>query len=265
MTTIHIVTPLTTKDFRSLDELDHLAGPSLSFTHSFLEHGPPSIESEFDEAFAVPGTIARAIEAERAGADAIVIDCMGDPGLKPIREVVKIPVLGPAETSMHLAAMLGQTFSIVTVLGAVKPMLINLARVYGVHEKLASVLAVDVPVLELVERLAEVRQALAESALVAVERDGADVIVLGCTGFLGCAEAISERLIQAGYDIPVIDPIPATVCIAEAVAKAGLTHSKRTFATPRIKSLIGYELPPFRQEKPEQRGISGESTKGRIL
>lgn len=264
MITIHIVTPLTTREFRSLDELDHLAGHSLTFTHSFLEHGPPSIESEFDEAFAVPGTIARAIEAEIAGADAIVIDCMGDPGLKPIREVVRIPVLGPAETSMHLAAMLGHSFSIVTVLDAVKPMLVNLARLYGVHEKLASVLAVDVPVLELAERLTEVQQALAESALVAVERDGADVIVLGCTGFLGCAAAISEHLVEAGYDVPVIDPIPATVCVAEAIAKAGLTHSKRAYATPRTKSLVGYELPPFRQETPGQRANWGNTEKGRI-
>jgi len=243
MTTIHIVTPLTTKDFRTLDELDHLASASLSFTHSFLDHGPPSIESEFDEAMAVPGTIVRAIEAERAGADAIIIDCMGDPGLKPAREVVKIPVLGPAETSMHLAAILGQKFSVVTVLDSVKPMLVNLARIYGVHEKLASILVVDIPVLELEGRLAEVQQSLADAALLAVERDGADVIVLGCTGFLGCASAIERRLLASGYDVPVIDPIPATVCIAEAIAKAGLRHSKRTYAPPRQKDIIGFDVP----------------------
>lgn len=243
MTTIHLITPVTTRGIRNLDEIAHLTGPDLSFTHSLLDRGPPSIESEYDEALAVPDTIIRAIEAERAGADAIIIDCMGDPGLKPAREVVKIPVLGPAESSMHLAAMLGQKFSVVTVLNSVRPMLTNLARIYGVHEKLASILVVDVPVLELEARFAEVQQRLAETALLAVERDGADVIVLGCTGFLGCADAISRHLAANGYDIPVIDPIPATACMAEAVVKAGLRHSKRTYAAPRPKTIIGFDMP----------------------
>lgn len=245
MTTIHLITPVTTRGIRSLDEIAHLSGQSLSFTHSLLDSGPPSIESEFDEALAVPGTILRAIEAERAGADAIIIDCMGDPGLKPSREAVRVPVLGPAETSMHLAAMLGQKFSVVTVLDSVKPMLVNLARVYGVYEKLASVRVIEIPVLELEARLAEVQDALANAALLAVEEDGADVVVLGCTGFLGCAEAIERRLSQAGHEVPVIDPIPATVCVAEAIAKSGLRHSKRTYATPRSKDIIGFEMPAF--------------------
>lgn len=241
MKTIHLITPITTRGIRNLDEIAHLSSPQLRFTHSLLDRGPPSIECEYDEALAVPDTILQAIAAERAGADAIVIDCMGDPGLKPCREVVKIPVLGPAECSMHLAAMLGQKFSIVTVLNSVKPMLGNLTRVYSVSEKLASILVVDIPVLEIEARFAELQLRLAETALLAVERDGADVIVLGCTGFLGCAAAIEEYLGNAGYDIPVIDPIPATVCVAEAIVKAGLRHSKRTYAHPRPKTVIGYE------------------------
>lgn len=247
MTTIHLITPVTTVGIRNLDELAHLTGPDLSFTHSLLDRGPPSIESEYDEALAVPDTIVRAIEAERAGADAIIIDCMGDPGLKPAREVVRIPVLGPAETSMHLAAMLGQRFSVVTVLDSVKPMLFNLARIYGVHEKLASVHVVNIPVLELEARLGEVQEGLANAAIQAVERDGADVIVLGCTGFLGCASAMERRLLEAGHDVPVIDPIPATACAAEAIVKSGLRHSKRTYATPRPKEIIGFNIPSFEQ------------------
>jgi len=125
----------------------------------------------------------------------------------------------------------------------VLPMLSNLARIYGVYEKFASALVVDIPVLELETRIGEVQQRLAEAALLAVERDGAGVIVLGCTGFLGCAKAIEEYLRNAGYDIPVIDPIPATVCVAEAVVKAGLRHSKHTYAQPRPKTIIGYDIP----------------------
>lgn len=244
-TKIHIITPIITQGIRNLDDVAYLAGPELEFAHSLLDRGPSSIECEFDEALAVPDTIAKAVAAEKAGAHAVVIDCMGDPGLKPVREALSIPVFGPAESSMHLAAMLGHRFSVVTVLDSVRPMLENLAKVYAVSDKLASVLVVDIPVLELEARMGELQGRLADCAIAAVERDGADVIVLGCTGFLGCAQAIADALAARGHQVPVIDPIPATVCVAQAVVKAGLTHSKRTYAAPRPKPVAGYDIPGF--------------------
>ena len=240
--TIHLLTPVVTAGLRTLDELEQLKKPGTQVTHSILQSGPPSIECEVDEALAVPSTIKRAIEAERNGANAIIIDCMGDPGLRPAREAVAIPVLGPAETSMHLAAMLGQRFCIVTVLESVRPIFVNNIRLYGVQEKLASIRVVDVPVLEIHRRVDEVQEALTAEALDPVEKDGADVIILGCTGFLGCADKIRRRLLAATYDVPVIDPIPATFCIAEALVRSGLSHSKRTYPYFREKAFTGYGI-----------------------
>lgn len=100
MRRIHLLTPVSSKGFRTLADIAHLSSPELGFTHSELDRGPPSIECEYDKAFAVPDTIVKAIEAERNGADAIVIDCMGDPGLKPVRELVSIPVVGAAEAAI---------------------------------------------------------------------------------------------------------------------------------------------------------------------
>ncbi|MFV3073559.1 aspartate/glutamate racemase family protein [Niveispirillum fermenti] len=239
---IRLITPVTTTGIRDLAEIAHLESADLGFSHSMIDIGPPSIESEFDDALAVPGTLAKALQAEREGVDAIVIDCMADPGLKPVRELVKVPVLGPSETCMHLASMLGHRFSIVTVLESVRPLLGNLARAYGVADRLASLEVVDIPVLELHARLEEVQEALAEKALLAVRHQHADVIVLGCTGFLGCADRISRRLLAEGYDIPVIDPIPATVLMAAGMVRAGLRHSKKAYATPVIKPLIGFTI-----------------------
>lgn len=239
--TIHLITPVTTAGIRNLDDVAPLSSSELQFTHSLLEKGPTSIENEVDEALAVPDIMNKALAAEAAGADAIIIDCMGDPGMNPARELVDIPVLGPAETSMHLAAMLGHKFSIVTVLDSVKPMLENLAKVYAVHDKLASIRVIDIPVLEIEGRIGEVQGLLAEIALGAVENDGADAIVLGCTGFLGCADAITKLLEEHGHNVPVIDPIPATVCVAQALVKAGLTHSGKTYARPGEKTMKSIE------------------------
>ncbi|KAJ9607393.1 hypothetical protein H2200_008466 [Cladophialophora chaetospira] len=239
---IHLLTPVVTEGLRTLDELDIFKSPGTQLTHSILRTGPPSIECEVDQALAVPGTIKQAIKAERNGASAVIIDCMGDPGLRPAREAVTIPVLGPAETSMHLAAMLGQKFCIVTVLESVRPMMMNNVRLYGVQEKLASIRVVDIPVLEIHQRGDEVQEALAGEALAAVEQDGADVIILGCTGFLGCADKIRKRLLVAKYDVPVIDPIPATFCMAEALVRSGLSHSKKAYPYFREKAFVGYEI-----------------------
>lgn len=240
---VHLVTPVITKGIRDMNEIAPFARPDLVFSQSELDIGPPSIECEFDEALAVPDTIAKAIAAEQNGADAIIIDCVGDPGLQAVREAVRIPVLGPGETTMHWAAMLGHCFSIVTVLESVKPMLTGMTRRYGVDSKFASCRVVDVPVLELVERFAEVQQRLAEQARAAVLEDDAHAIILGCTGFLGCASAISTYLQARGIDVPVLDPIPVTVCMAEAMVRAGLSQSKRTYPLPRPKANVGFAMP----------------------
>ncbi|KLL96950.1 hypothetical protein NJ76_08070, partial [Rhodococcus sp. IITR03] len=43
--------------------------------------GPPSIESHYDEALAVPGILTEIEKGERDGVDGYVIACFGDPGL----------------------------------------------------------------------------------------------------------------------------------------------------------------------------------------
>ncbi|MCJ9430613.1 aspartate/glutamate racemase family protein [Kordiimonas marina] len=240
MVHIRIVTPIITKGVRDLADIDFLKRPDLEFSHVLLEAGPSSIENEFEHALAVPGVAARAIEAEKDGADALIVDCLGDPGVPAARELVRIPIIGPGEASMHMAAMMGHRFSIVTVVESVRPMLDNLATLYGVAGKMASLRVIDIPVLELEARLGEVQQKLAEQAVEAVEKDHADTIILGCTGFLGCASAISTTLKSKGLDVPVIDPIPAAVCMAEAFVRAGLSHSKHSYATPNIKPIAGY-------------------------
>lgn len=83
--TLHIVTPVTGVGLPHAPSLAAALGPEVSVTCSRIEHGPASIECELDEALAVPGTIAEVKAAAEAGADAVVINCMGDPGLAAAR------------------------------------------------------------------------------------------------------------------------------------------------------------------------------------
>lgn len=244
-TRIELITPIITEGIRHLDDVKPLERADLSITHTLIDHGPASIESEFDEALAVPATIRKAMDAEAAGASAVVIDCMGDPGLHACREAVTIPVLGPAQTAMHAAGLLGHRFSFVTVLHRLRAMVGKIIAGYGLNENYASFRAIDVPVLDIAHDMAALNAALTREAAIAVRDDGADVIVLGCTGFFGCAEAMRERLLADGLDVPVIDPIPLTVHMADALVKSGLSHSKSSYPAPGAKPLAGYTFPEF--------------------
>lgn len=237
---IRVVTPITTSGFTSASDFEPLARPDTEVSHVDIETGPASIESYFDEALAVPDTVAKIVDAERDGCDAVVIDCMGDPGMDAGREATSLLVLGPAQTAMHLAALLGHRFSIVTVLDAVVPLLEDLAGKYGLAGKLRSVRSVDIPVLELGDHDRLVR-ALAEESVKAIEEDGAHAIVFGCTGMRGCADELRATLAERGYPgIPVIDPVVAAFKVAEALVDLGLAPSRRTYPAPRAKEIVGY-------------------------
>ena len=145
---------------------------------------------------------------------------------------------------MHVASMLGHTFSVVTVLKRLRAQFEHQAQIYGVREKLASVRSVSIPVLELEQDLERTKEALVEEAVRAVEDDGADAIIFGCTGMLGCAEAVCQGLLATGYDVPVVDPIPWAIKMAASLADAGLSHSKITYEQPPSKPVVGYEPLP---------------------
>lgn len=187
--------------------------------------GPPSIESALEESIAAAGVGRAAARLHDRGFDAVVVGCFGDPGLDAARETLRIPVVGPAQAAAHLAAQLGDRFAILTVLEGVVPTLRRLMRLYGLETSLAAVLAVEVPVLELRERRAEVLETLVGRAEAALAQ-GADALVLGCMtmGFLDVAGQLQERI-----GVPVVNPVLAGLHAAETLVAAGLCHSLRAW------------------------------------
>jgi len=238
---IRVVTPITTKEFRSHTEAAFMpaARYGTEIDVVFLDKGPASIESRYEESLAVPDTLAKIIEAERDGVDAVIIDCMGDPGLEAAREVVSIPVIGPAQTAMHMAALLGHKFSVVTVLDRLFPLIEDHCRRYGLMDKYASSRAVNLPVLELDADRHRLVDLLVEESVRAIEEDGAHVIIFGCTGMAGCALDVGNGLAARGYaDVPVVDPTLAALKMAESLVDLKLSHSKRTYPNPPEKEII---------------------------
>jgi len=194
-----------------------------------IEEGPSSIESSYEEYLSIPATVERVVQSEKEGYDGVILGCFGDPGLDDMRETVKIPVIGPGETSMVTAAILGHRFSIITVMDSVIPSLEKLAKVVGVERKLASVRSVNIPVLELGKDMEVTKKKIIEEAEIALEHDRSDVIILGCMSmaFMGISEEIQEKL-----GIPVVNPAYVSLKILEALISSHLSPSKRAFPYP---------------------------------
>jgi allantoin racemase len=199
-----------------------------------IEKGPASIESRYDEVLASPSITAKVKEAEADGVDAAVVNCFGDPGVRASRELVSIPVVGPCESSMHVAASLCDRFSVVTILKNVVPLIEENALIYGVSRKLVSTRAIDIPVLELHSDSEATVEALCKIGRKAIEEDGAETLVLGCTGMTGLAERIKEEL-----GVFVVDPLPTALKFAETLVALELSHSKIAYPPPPEKQRIG--------------------------
>lgn len=217
-------------------DVAHWTAPGTDVDIVTLARGTASIESEYDEALAGPGILERVAEAVADGVDGVFVDCFGDPAVPAAREIADFPVVGGFEPAMLTALSLGERVGIVTVLPHVVPMLRSLARRHGLESRLGGIGVVDVPVLGLDGEGEALVELLTARAGEAVARGEADVIVLGCTGMLGVADAVRERLAASGTPVPVVDPTGAAVTWLERAHRLGLHPSRTTYMTPPAKT-----------------------------
>lgn len=239
MKRICIINPITTLEFEegTKREVAVYSTQDVKIEVITVTRGPASIECRFDEALAVPGVLEKVKEVE-AKSDAIVVNCFGDPGVEAAREITRVPVIGPGETSMLLATLYGHRFSVVTVLDRLAPIIEDITLKAGIRNKLASVRAAGIPVLDLEKDLERLTDVLAKEAVYAVEQDGAHVIVLGCTGMAGLGNKVNSYLREKGYDVPVIDPVAVSIKVALLSATLELTHSGLTYPAPPDKPRV---------------------------
>ncbi|MHC1770129.1 MAG: aspartate/glutamate racemase family protein [Flexilinea sp.] len=233
---IRIIAPVTSTSLPNdaISAIVAFARKDVEISMVNLERGPASIESIYEEALAAPQVIQRSLEAERDGIDAVVIDCMNDPGLEAVREMVSIPVVGAAQSAMMLASILCDKFSVIsTAKRDVYPIEVLIRR-YGLTEKYASTRSVDIPVLELHGNSERLLSALIEESVKAIQQDGAKGIVFGCTGMRNVSLALDAELKKRGLDAVVIDPSPAALKWAEMLVDLKLSQSRRTYPDGRM-------------------------------
>jgi allantoin racemase len=232
---ILVINPILQSEFDKVDK-EFFAwkfGRSLEIEVESLDYGPASIESHYDEMLAAPFVVKKVIEAEKRGFDAVVINCFLNPGMHAARENVNIPVIGPGEATIHMALMIGEGFSIIDpgprkYVSYIPP---EQVRKMGVAEHFVSVRGAGVAVLDITKNLEKTTKMIGEQAKLAVEEDGADVVVLGCTGLAGLAPRLQEMI-----GTPVIDPALAALRMAEALCGMDLIPNRVAYPKPPEKT-----------------------------
>jgi allantoin racemase len=234
---IHIVNPNTTRAFTDKIAVAARevvrAGTEIMATQPDM--GPVSIEGYYDEAFAIPGMLARIREAEGVGVSAHVIACFDDTGLDAARSLARAPVIGIGEAGYHAASLIAGKFSIVTTLARSIPVMEhNLVR-YGLASRCARVRAAGIEVLALEDPASGALERISAEIEAAKREDHAEAIVLGCAGMADLAAHLAEK-----HGLPVIDGVASAVVFAEALVAIGLKTSKLGgYAAPLPKPYLG--------------------------
>lgn len=235
---IRIIVPITDTQFNDgvKSEASSVAPPDMQIEVVNIQVGPASIESRFAEALAAPGILKLATEAQAQGFDGVFVDCFGEPAVSMVREKVDIPVVGGFEPAALLACLISRKFAIITVMPSVVPVIETLAKDLGVSGNITSVREVGIPVDELGDK-DKLSRKLLEQARRAIRQEGAEAIVLGCTGMLDVAKQVEGWLKELHEPAPVIDPTTAAITMLEALVRNKLAQSRLTyFPPPPVKS-----------------------------
>lgn len=217
---------------RRQDILREIASPETEIDIYGMEEDPSkshlgTIQSQYEAVLSTPEDIECAIEAEKSGYQAVIIPCGGDPGVAPLREVLKIPVIPPGSTAKHVCSLIGSRFSVLTS-GK------GSARVLEIHEKdgllkHVSIHPIGLSVPEIRVKREELIEALLEEGRMAVEEHGAASLTYGCMsiGFQMLDDELEEVL-----NVPAVNPVKTAVRIAEMLIDFNISHSKLTYPYP---------------------------------
>jgi allantoin racemase len=199
-------------------------------------NGPAAIESSHDAGLVMPELMRLAPLAEKREFHAIIIGCYSDPGFDALREMLTIPLIGPGAASLHLAAQLGTRIAVLTPSGRGYGRVAARFRALGIAPLLASVRGIGLSVMDLARQTPGALDKAAAAARVAVEQDGADVLVLGCMSMAFLPDICDTLGRRVG--VPVINPVIAALKTAEAVVCMKLAHSKAAWPLPKPQEFV---------------------------
>jgi len=162
-------------------------------------------------------------QAEKEGYDAVVPLGMLDLGVDGGKSAVDIPVVGPMESSLHIASLLGERFGLIIYHEKLLAFNRAIVRRYGMEDKIVGfgVSGFDLPDIT-ANREKVVENFLAEEKKLVAQ--GAEVIIP--MGITQCPVHIKPDFLQKQLGVPVVEGIGAPIRVAGMLAGLGLTQSR---------------------------------------
>jgi allantoin racemase len=222
------------------------------------EDRPKHLEYHAYEGLVV-GDITRIVYEAASDYDAVVIGCFYDVGLREAREVSgRAIVTAPCQSATAIASNLGNTFSVLVGRRKWIPKMRENIHLYGHGPALASMRLLELGVHDFQANHELTCDRLLSAGRQAVQEDGAEVIILGCTAEYGFREEM-----QAELGVPVIDAVTAPFKLAEMLAETAARfgwYPSRMWGSeaPPKEELAAWGL--FEQPAPIATRLSGEKS-----
>lgn len=179
-----------------------------------LKDGPYGIESKHDSDVAAK-LVPKTVQSNNQNADAFVIACYSDPGLRAAREVTDKPVFGIAETGLATAIMMGGRIGVISILPEAVDRHWAYTRKLSLQDRIVGDLPVNLKVAELADE-DTVGSKMRDTGKRLRDDFNANVILLGCAGMARYRQDMEDVL-----DIPVIDPTQAATAAAIVSLRLG--------------------------------------------
>jgi allantoin racemase len=196
--------------------------------------GVPYIESSVELYLSQAAVARKCVEIAQLGYDAIAGTAFLDNGLDGARELVSIPVVGPAKTTLYLAASLANKFAVIMAGGDLPKHVWAFAKVIGVADRMVAVPTLACSVTDFLRDERHAVRLIVDMGKMLIDEHGAEALVLGCGATTGLAPQVSEAL-----GVPVLDPGLTAVKFAEMLVDLGLSHSKKAYPTnERVVKLL---------------------------
>ena len=167
-----LLTPLAPIDGNegpfSLVSKEHLLLASTHVDEIYCSDAPLSLEKIGDCEKAVPFVVEKTKWAELQGYDAVVVNCMLDPGVLEAKRAVDITVIGLREANLAMASLIGK------------------------HP--ANIFTQNIPVIELSTDEEKTFHQLIKAGRQRIAKQGADVLIPNCAFLGGLAQRLQEEL-----------------------------------------------------------------------
>lgn len=180
--------------------------------------------TDLHRALVVPAAGRAAVAAEKAGYDAVVAWGTLDLGVEEGRHLVDIPIVGPGRVGAAIAATLCQRFAVLAYSTKQLVMFRKSMRGWGLEPWAVDYRHVDMPPMEIPDHAEEARTRFVAEAKIAVQERGAELILP--LGYSIVPLTLKASDLAKDIGVPVIDPLPIVMRLAEALAASGFRNSR---------------------------------------